>query len=166
MTRFHALFGVDLTAVPGVSILLVLSLLVEIGTDWSAFPSAGHFAAWLGLCPHNDRSGKKVLRRRTAPGQTRLKAMLRMCAQSLWQSQTPLGEQYRRLKARLGPAAANTAMAHKLARILWHLVHHQVAYDESIFIQLDQHRSERQTRRLRRQAQALGFELTPLPKAA
>jgi len=164
--RFHALFGVDLTAVPGVSILLVLSLLVEIGTDWSAFPSAGHFAAWLGLCPHNDRSGKKVLRRRTAPGQTRLKAILRMGAQSLWQSRSPLGEQYRRLKARLGPAAANTAMAHKLARILWHLVHHQVAYDESIFSHLDQHRTERQTRRLRKQAQALGFELTPLPKAA
>jgi transposase len=164
--RFHALFGVDLTAVPGVSILLVLCLLVEIGTDWSAFPSAGHFAAWLGLCPHNDRSGKKVLRRRTAPGQTRLKAMLRMAAQSLWQSQSPLGDQYRRLKARLGPAAANTAMAHKLARILWHLVHHQVAYDQSIFSQLDQQQTQRQTRRLRRQAQALGFELTPLPKAA
>jgi transposase len=109
--RFHALFGVDLRAVPGVRLLTVLALLVEIGTDWSAFPSAGHFAAWLGLCPHNDRSGKKVLRRRTAPGQARLKAMLRMCAQTLWQSKSPLGDHYRRLKARLGPAAANTAMA-------------------------------------------------------
>jgi transposase len=164
--RFHALFGVDLTAVPGVNLLLALTLLVEIGTDWSAFASASHFASWLGLCPHNDQSGRKVLRRRTAPGQSRLKGMLRMAAQSLWQSKSPLGTQYRKLKARLGPAAANTAMAHKLARILWHMVHHQKAYDESIFQQIDEKQTERQMHRLRKQAKALGFELTALPKAA
>jgi len=164
--RFHALFGVDLTAVPGVSLLLTLCLLVEIGPDWSAFPTAGHFAAWLGLCPHNDRSGKKVLRRRTPQGQTRLKGMLRVCAQSLCTNQSPLGDHYRRLKARLGPAAANTAMAHKLARILWHMVHNQVAYDESVFSQRDQQVTERLTRRLKKQAQSLGFDLTPLAKAA
>jgi len=166
VSRLHALFGVDLTAVPGVGLLLTLCLLVEVGPDWSAFPTAGHFAAWIGLCPHNDRSGKKVLRRRTPPGQTRLKGMLRVCAQSLCTNQSPLGDHYRRLKARLGPASANTAMAHKLARILWHMVHHQVAYDESVFCQRDQQVIERQTRRLRKQAQSLGFDLTPLSKAA
>jgi len=165
-TRFHALFGVDLSAVPGVGLILMLALLVEIGTDWSSFASANRFAAWLGLCPHNDRSGKKVLRRRTSPGQARLKAMFRMCAQSLWKNKSPLGDQYRRLKARLGPAAANTAMAHKLARILWHMVQHQTAYDESIFTRVTQHQTDHQTRRLRKQAKSLGFDLTPLPMAA
>jgi transposase len=163
--RFHALFGVDLTAVPGISVLLVLALLVEVGVDLSAFPSARHFAAWLGLCPHNDRSGGKVLRRRTSPGQSRLKAMLRMCAQSLWQSQSALGHQYRRLKARMGPAAANTAMAHKLARIIWHLVHHQVAYNETKAATLDENRINRQMHKLRRQAQQLGYDLRPLKAA-
>jgi len=164
--RFHALFGVDLLAVPGVNLLLMLTLLVEVGTDWSAFSTSAYFASWLGLCPHNDRSGKKVLRRRTADGQSRLKAMLRMAAQSLWQSHSPLGTQYRKLKARLGAPSANTAMAHRLARILWHMVHHQKAYDESIFEQIDQKQTDRQMSRLRKQAKALGFELTALPKAA
>jgi transposase len=164
--RFHALFGVDLLAVPGVNLALMLTLLVEIGTDWSAFASAGHFSSWLGLCPHNDRSGRKVLRRRTAHGQSRLKAMFRMAAQSLWQSHSPLGTQYRKLKGRLGPASANTAMAHRLARVLWHMMHHQKAYDESIFAQIDQKQAERTMNRLRKQAKALGFELTALQMTA
>jgi transposase len=162
----HALFGVDLTAVPGVSVSVLLLLLVEIGTEWSKFGSCGSFAAWLGLCPNNETSGRRVLRRKTAPVQSRLKVMLRMAAQSLWQSQSSLGEQYRRYKARLGPAAANTIMAHKLARILHHLVTHQVEYDSTLMAAQDTQRINHQTSNLRRQAKQLGFDLVALPKAA
>jgi transposase len=164
--KFHALFGVDLLAVPGVGVLLVLALLTEVGTDWSAFKSAGDFAAWLGLCPYNDQSARKVLRRRTGPGHAELKAMFRTAAQSLSRNQTHLGDHYRRLSARLGAAAANTAMAHKLARIIWHLVTKQKEYDETVIAKLDQNRQIQQARRLRRQAKQLGFELVPLKQAA
>jgi len=164
--KFHALFGVDLLAVPGIGVLLVLALLVEIGTDWSAFKNAGAFASWLGLCPHNDKSAGKVLRRRTSPGHARLKATFRTAAQSLDRNQSHLGDHYRRLKARLGPAAANTAMAHKLARIVWHMVANQQEYDETIFASLDQNRQKQQQRRLRTQAEKFGFELVPIKKAA
>jgi transposase len=62
--EFYRLFGVDLTAVPCISVGTVHTLFTELGRDWSRFPTAGHFASWLGLCPDNDISGGKVLRPR------------------------------------------------------------------------------------------------------
>jgi transposase len=164
--RLHALFGVDLTAVPGISLTVALLLLTEIGTSWDKFASCASFASWLGLCPNNQRSSNRVLRRRTAPVQNRIKVALRMAAQSLWQSNTPLGEQYRRYKGRLGPAAANTIMAHKLARIIHHMVTHQEEYDPCLALAADEKRTRIQTNNLRKQAQRLGYVITPIPKAA
>ncbi len=46
-------FGVDLTAVEGVSIQAVLAFLGEVGTDVSKFATAEHFVSWLGRCPDN-----------------------------------------------------------------------------------------------------------------
>jgi transposase len=43
----------------------VQTILSEIGTDMTNFKSAKHFCSWLGLAPHNDNSGGKVLRSRT-----------------------------------------------------------------------------------------------------
>jgi hypothetical protein len=60
-THLYRIFGVDLTAVPGISILTAHTILSEIGPDISKFRSASAFASWLGLCPHNDISGGKVL---------------------------------------------------------------------------------------------------------
>lgn len=160
--RLHLLMGVDLTLTPGISILTVLCLLCELGTNWSCFPSAGHFASWLGLCPNNQVSGGKVLRRSTRTVQNRVRQMLKMAAQSLHRSQSHLGDQYRRMRGRLGPAQANTAMAHKLARILWHQMTYKVAYDESFLATLDQRQAQRRSKTLQKQAAKLGFKLVPL----
>lgn len=65
----RALFGVDLMKVPGIGVGVVLSLLCEIGVEWSAFGSAGQLSSWMGLCPNNKVSGGKVIRRGVMPGQ-------------------------------------------------------------------------------------------------
>ena len=160
--RLHMLLGVDLTRTPGISILTVICLLCELGTDWRCFPSAAHFASWLGLCPDNRISGGKVLRRSTRTVQHRVRNILKMAAQSLHGSKSHLGDQYRRMRGRLGPAQANTAMAHKLARILWHQMAHKVAYDESFLAALDAHQEQRRKNTLHKQAAKLGFRLVPL----
>ena len=162
----HQLFGVDLTLTPGVSVLTLLTLLSELGADWSCFPSAGHFSSWLGLCPEHRISGGKVLSRSTRTVQNRVRNALKMCAQSLWSSNSHLGEQYRRLRARLGPAKANTAMAHKLARILWHQVQMQDPYNESFLAELDKTRNHRAKIRLAKAAAQFGYDLVPRKEAA
>ena len=159
----RALFGVDLMKVPGVGVGVVLSLLCEIGVCWSAFGSAGQLSSWMGLCPNNKVSGGKVIRRGVMPGQQWLRNMLRHAAASLARNDSALGEHYRRMRGRMGPIGANTIVAHKLARILWHLVTHQQEYDESVLAKLDTGREARRLARLHRQAQALNLRLVPFP---
>ena len=57
--------GVDLCAITGLSTSLIQTILTEIGADMSKFPSEKHFGAWLGLAPHHEISGGKILRNNT-----------------------------------------------------------------------------------------------------
>ena len=52
--------GVDLTRIDGVDGFTALKVLSEIGTDMTRWPSAKHFASWLGLSPNNRITGGKV----------------------------------------------------------------------------------------------------------
>jgi transposase len=90
--------------------------------DLSAFPTVKHFASWLGVCPDNRISGGKVLSARTKPSTNRAARALRMAAQALHHAKNELGEHYRRMRAKLGGAAAITAAANKLARIVYVLI--------------------------------------------
>lgn len=154
-------FGVDLTAVEGVSIRTVLAFLGEVGTDVEKFPSAEHFASWLGLCPDNRITGGRTHAAHTRKVNNRLATALRMAAQSLHRSKSALGDWFRRLKSKLGTKAAVTAAAHKLARILWAMVKHCRPYDPKRLGNPELARA-RKERYLRRQAEQLGFALTPL----
>ena len=90
---------------------------------------------------------------------------LRIAAQSLHRSESCLGDFYRRKRYQLGPPKAITATAHKLARIIYHLVSTQQPYDDSILAQDELQTRSRKTRRLKSLAQALGYELVPVPSS-
>jgi len=107
-TEAYKLFGVDLTQIPGL-MMLVFMLFSEVGRDMSRWPDAGHFVSWLGLCPDNDISGGKVLWRGARRTRNRAGTLFRMAAYSLHRDQSPIGDYLRRMKAKLGPAAATTA---------------------------------------------------------
>ena len=92
----YRVLGVDLTTIPGVSVLHVQAVVAEVGPDLSKFRSAAAFSSWMGLCPDNDISGGKILWNGTRKVKNRLAAALRMAAQSLHGSQSALGEFYRR----------------------------------------------------------------------
>jgi transposase len=118
----YRVLGVDLTTVPGLSVLNVQAVIAEVGPDLSKFRTAAAFSSWMGLCPDNNISGGKILRTGTRRVKSRLAGSLRMAAQSLQGSQSGLGEFYRRMRAKLGAPKAITATAHKLARIIYHLL--------------------------------------------
>ena len=156
------ILGVDLTAVPGISSPTVQVLLAEIGPDWSKLRSASAFASWLGLCPHNAISGGQVLSSRTRKVNSRAATALRLGAQALHHSQSYLGEYYRRMRAKLGAPKAIVAAAHKLARILYHLITTRQPYEESVFAALEIKSKHRAQARLEAQARAFGFRLAPI----
>lgn len=158
-SHLYRIFGVDLTAVPGINSLTAQVLLTEVGPDLGKFSSASAFSSWLGLCPDNRISGGKILSVRTRHVVSRLATALRMSAQSLHRSKSHLGEYFRRIRSRLGAPAAITAAAHKLARILYHLITTRHAYDESVFAETERRSQQRRLANLKKQAATFGFQL-------
>ena len=160
-THLHRIFGVDLTTIPGIDVLTAHTLLTEVGPELSKFPTPAAFASWLGLCPDNRISGGKVLSVKTRRVKNRAALALRMSAQAVQGSRAALGGYYRRMRAKLGGPMAITATAHKLARVVYHLIATGQPYDESVFLKHEASHRERVQKRLHAQAAALGFKLVP-----
>jgi hypothetical protein len=164
-TEVYKVFGVDVTQIPGME-FLSLQVFSEIGRDMSRWATSSHFVSWLALCPDNDISGGRVLWRGSRKAHNRTGQLFRMAAYSLGRSETPLGDYLRRMKAKIGPQGAHTATAHKIAVIFYTIVKNQVEYDQTIWEQRDQRRRQRHTDKLKRQAERLGYKLTPMEEAA
>jgi transposase len=161
----YYVLGVDLTAIEGIDEVHALTLVSELGTDFSKWPTVKQFTSWLGLCPNWKKTGGKVQSSKTRKGKNRAARALRLGAWSLLRSQSALGAYLRRQRSRLGAPKAVTAAAHKLARIVYHLVRYGVAYvkeTEAAYAEQVRTRLEKQ---LRRRAQELGFEVKKLEAA-
>lgn len=164
--ELYGIWGVDVTAVPAIHALTGYTLLAEVGTDWAAkFRSVEAFASWACLCPHNKKSGGKILSAKTRRSSNRVNRALRLAAQALERDKSFLGVYYRKMCARLGRPGGITATAHKLARILYHLITTKQAYDESIFA-AEQRQRKRMEGKLKRKAHELGYALVPLAQNA
>jgi transposase len=158
-TSLYHMVGVDLTAVDGIDALTAQTIISEIGLDMSKWPSAKHFTSWLGLAPHNEKSGGKILRSRTKKTQNRANTAFRIAAQSLSRSHCAVGAFYRRMRAKHGAAKANVATAHKLARIVYHMLKYRKAYVDPGEAYYEHQYRERTIRILERRAAKLGLQL-------
>ncbi len=155
--------GIDLTAVRGLSSSLVLTIISEIGTDMTKWPTVKHFGSWLGLAPRNDISGGKVLRSRTLKTVNRATQAFRQAAQSVARSDTAFGAYFRRMRAKLGPQQATVATAHKIARVVYHLLKNHEPFNETTVAEYTQQCRDRELRSLERKAAKLGYTLAPQP---
>jgi len=127
--ELHRISGVDLTRIDGIDVVTAQVVISEIGLDMTRWKTEKNFASWLGLSPDNRITGGKILKRRTRHVINRATQALRMAASTLRNSKSALGANYRRLQTRLGAASAITAMAHKLARLVYRMIkygHHYV----------------------------------------
>lgn len=158
-TCLYRMAGVDLTDIDGIDASTAQTILTHIGPDVSKWPTAGHFASWLGLCPNNKVSGGKVKGRHTHKTDNPVARALRLSAQAVGRSDSALGAFYRRMKARHGAPVANVATAHKLARIVYHMLKHRVDYHDPGAVHYDEQQRQRMVRRLQKQAAQLGFKL-------
>ncbi len=160
--ELYRAFGVDLTQVPGINALTAQVLLTEVGPSLARFSTAAAFCSWLRLCPEPRISGGHVLSSKTRPTKNRAALALRLAAQALHKSQTYLGDYFRRMKARLGPPKAITAVAHKLARVVYHMITRQQEYDMTVFQEQERRVQDRKRNRLCMQAREMGFDLVPI----
>lgn len=162
-TQLYETCGVDLTRVDGLDVVLVQDIISEIGVDMSPWKTEKHFASWLRLCPHNDISGGKVLKSKTGKTQNRANLAFRLAARSVSRSDSALGAFYRRMRAKHGAPKAITATAHKIARIVYHMLKYKEEYVDPGQDYYEAQCRERAIRNLKRKAKKLGLTVAPAP---
>jgi len=157
--HLYRMTGVDLTQIVGLNAPSVLTIIAEVGLDMNRWPTAKHFASWLGLCPGSKISGGKNFSSKTKPSANRAAHAFRMAAYSLHRSQTAIGAFLRRKKSQLGAPKAITATAHKIARIFYQMLKSRTEYKDLGVEHYQNRYKDRTLRNLRRKAKALGLEL-------
>ncbi len=158
--------GVDLTRINGIAVTSVLTVLSEIGPDLGRFASVKHFCSWLGLCPGTKVSGGKILSARTRRSTNRVRQTLKLAAMSLSRNGSALGAFYRRMCARMDKPRANTAVAHKLARMIYFMLTRGEAYVDQGQQNYEEQQRQRSIAALRCRAAELGFAVTPTAATA
>jgi error-prone DNA polymerase len=111
-----------LATIPGVGPITASLISAAVGDNISAFKSARHFAAWLGLVPRQHSTGGKIrLGRITKAGNKEIRTLLVLGATSMvwraaqWDSET--GCWLRGVLQRRPVRLATVALANKTARI-------------------------------------------------
>ena len=160
-TRLFRLCGVDLTRIEGIDVSTAMTVVSEIGPDLGRFKSVKNFTSWLKLCPGTRISGGKVLSARTGRAGNRAAQALRLAAASLRTSKSALGAYCRRLCSRMDTPVAITAVAHKLARLIYLMLTRGAEYVDQGVEQEEKRYQERQLRSLTQRAKTLGYALTP-----
>lgn len=149
-----------LDGITGISTRLAQVLVSEIGSQMQRFASAAHLASWAGVCPSNQVSAGKRLSGRTRKGNRYVREALVEAARAAANSKgTFLGAWYRRLKARLGSKKAIMALAHRILRLIYHLLHEQEAYQELGEPMISHRTQEARKRQAIRQLETLGYQV-------
>jgi len=151
--------GVDLTRIDGIDVMTAQTLLSEVGLDMSRWKTESHFASWLGLCPDNRVSGDKLLGRGTRRVVNRAATALRQAANTLMRSRSYLGAQYRRLRTKLGAPKAITAMAHRLARLVYRMLKYGQTYADKGMDYYEERFRQQQIQSIRKRAARLGLQV-------
>jgi transposase len=161
-----------LDTIPGVDRRAAELILAEIGPDMSIFPTDAHLASWAGMCPGQHESAGKQRSGKTRKGSKWLRGTLTESAKAVVRTKgTYLSARYHRIKSRRGHAKATIATAHKILTAAYHVLDRGVPYNElgeEFFYRRDTENTERYRRRLIKQLERLGHQVTlePLPEAA
>jgi transposase len=156
-----------LDPVPGCNPISLRSLLAEIGTDMTQFPTAQQLCSWACVCPGNQESAGRRKSGRTRKGNRWLRGLLNQMAWAAAHTKdTYFWAQFRRLRRHRGEKRALLAVAHSLLTVIWHMLKHGTEYRElgaDYFDRIEPQRLERQAvSRLER----LGFTVILQKKTA
>lgn len=155
-----------LTTIPGISKNTAEVIIAETGADMTRFASPGHLVSWAGLAPGHHESAGRRKSSRTRPGNLYLHAALGTAVMSIARSNTTfLAARYRRITARRGPLRANVAVQHTILTAVWHMLTHELDYQDLGPDHYDHHRPDRAIRRALRTLETSGYTVT-LERAA
>lgn len=150
-----------LDSIPGVNQRIAEIIIAEVGTDMQRFPTAGHLASWVGICPGNHQSAGKQIRGTTRKGDRWLRQALIEAAQGAMRTKdTYLSAQGRRLTHRRGKKRAVVAVAHTILIIAYHVLQRQQPYQDLGSNYFDERERSAVERQSVRRLEQLGFKVT------
>jgi transposase len=150
-----------LDSIPGINQRIAEIFIAEVGTDMQRFPTAGHLASWVGICPGNHQSAGKQIRGTTRKGDRWLRQALIEAAQGAMRTKdTYLSAQGRRLTHRRGKKRAVVAVAHTILIIAYHVLQRQQPYQDLGSNYFDERERSAVERQSVRRLEKLGFKVT------
>ena len=129
--KAHEAAIVRLSELPGLGVDSAQQIIAEIGPSAAAFPSAGQLASWVGVCPGSEETAGKSNSNRSAKGNRAMRRLLDQLAHAAVRKRDCyLQILFQRLSVRLGYPKAVWAVAHRLCRLIWKVLHEGVRYVE------------------------------------
>jgi len=151
-----------LAEVPGLGVDSAQQIIAEVGATAATFPSAKQLSSWVGACPGDEESAGVSKSHRSPKGNRHMRRILNQCANAAAKSKGTIFEiVYRRLVSRLGHNQTIGAIAHRLCRLIWIILHQNVRYEErgpSVSAKSRQRRTHKMIRELRN----LGYRVEPV----
>lgn len=153
-----------LSEVPGLGPDSAQQIIAQIGPEAAAFPSAKNLSSWVGICPGENVSAETAHGSRSPKGNCAMRRILNQAANAAVRSQGSIFEfVYRRLLPRRGHGRAICAIAHRLCKLIWKILHDGVRYEER-GPALNAKSQKKRTARMIKALQALGYRVA-LPTA-
>jgi transposase len=149
---------------PGFGVDSAQQIIAEIGVAAEAFPSAGQFCSWAGTCPGSEESAEQNHSSRSPKGNRFVRRILTQAAQAAVKKKgCHFQSVFRRLMPKLGYKGAIWAIAHRLGRLVWKILHDNVRYVEQ-GTETNPKAKKRRAQKLAKALRALGYQvsLTPL----
>src|ERR1700758_4735974 len=159
---------IRLAEVPGLGVDSAQQIIAEVGVQASTFASAAELTSWVGTCPGKDESAEENHSSRSAKGNKYLRRVLNQAAHAaVKKNGSHFQAVFRRLPPRLGYQSAIWAIAHRLCRVIWKILHEGVRFIEQ-GSQADPKVRKHRARILARALRKLGYDvaITPISPAA
>jgi transposase len=157
--RAHQQAVTRLAEVPGLGADSAQQIVAEVGPQAATFPSAGQMASWVGCCPGREESAEVSTSDRSPKGNKPMRRLLSQTANAAVKAKGSVFELlYRRLVARVGHHKAIWAVAHRLCRVIWKILHDGVSYEERGY-RTNAQAVEKRANRLVRELRRLGYQV-------
>lgn len=148
-----------LAEVPGLGVDSAQQIIAEVGAKAATFASAKKLSSWVGACPGDEESAEVSKSHRSPKGNRQMRRILNQAANAAARSKGTIFEiVYRRLVSRLGHNQTIGAIAHRLCRLIWIILHQGVRYEER-GPSVTANSRRRRTTRLIRELRSLGYRV-------